>query len=131
GVRAREAGERARGGGSARVRSAGGRGAPPAGVAGGCRLRGMSTAMPRPSVLLLDVMGTLVHDPFYVEIPRFFGMSLRELLAVKHPHAWVEFELDAIDEPTLLARFFADGRPVDGEGLRAAVRRAYRFLPGI
>lgn len=91
----------------------------------------MSTAMPRPSVLLLDVMGTLVHDPFYVEIPRFFGMSLRELLAVKHPHAWVEFELDAIDEPTLLARFFADGRPVDGEGLRAAVRRAYRFLPGI
>lgn len=88
-------------------------------------------AQPAPRVLLLDVMGTLVHDPFYVEIPRFFGMSLPQLLAVKHPHAWVEFELDAIDEATLLARFFADGRAVDGEGLRAAIREAYQFLPGV
>lgn len=87
--------------------------------------------MPATPVLLLDVMGTLVHDPFYVEIPRFFGLSLSELIAVKHPSAWVEFETDAIDEATLLARFFADGRPVDGEGLRAAMREAYRFLPGV
>ena len=34
----------------------------------------MSTA----PVLLLDVMGTLVYDPFYEEIPRFFGMSFQE-----------------------------------------------------
>ena len=30
-------------------------------------------------VLLLDVMGTLVYDPFYVEVPRFFGLELAEL----------------------------------------------------
>jgi FMN hydrolase / 5-amino-6-(5-phospho-D-ribitylamino)uracil phosphatase len=84
-----------------------------------------------PRVLLLDVMGTLVHDPFFVEVPRFFGLSLAELVAVKHPRAWVEFELDAIDEATLLSRFFADGRAVDGEGLKAAMRAAYRLLPGV
>jgi HAD superfamily hydrolase (TIGR01509 family) len=87
--------------------------------------------MPVPRVLLLDVMGTLVHDPFFVEVPRFFGLALSELVAVKHPRAWVDFELDAIDEETLLARFFADGRAVDGEGLKAAMRAAYRFLPGV
>lgn len=87
--------------------------------------------MPASPVLLLDVMGTLVHDPFYVEIPRFFGMSLEQLIAVKHPRAWVDFEHGHIDEATMLARFFADGRPVDGEGLKRAMWRAYRFLPGI
>ena len=28
----------------------------------------------RDRVILWDVMGTLVHDPFFVEIPQFFGM---------------------------------------------------------
>lgn len=27
----------------------------------------------KPPVLLLDVMGTLVRDPFYEDIPAFFG----------------------------------------------------------
>lgn len=82
-------------------------------------------------VLLLDVMGTLVHDPFFVEIPRFLGMSLRELLPLLRPGAWVRFELDALGEAEFFAQFFADGRPLDGEGLRATVHGAYRFLPGI
>ena len=29
-------------------------------------------------VLLFDVMGTLVHDPFFAEMPEFFGMSFDE-----------------------------------------------------
>lgn len=87
--------------------------------------------MPSARVLLLDVMGTLVHDPFYEEIPRFFGMTLSELIAVKHPRAWVDFEHGHIDEATMLARFFADGRAFDGPGLKRAMWQAYRFLPGI
>jgi FMN hydrolase / 5-amino-6-(5-phospho-D-ribitylamino)uracil phosphatase len=87
--------------------------------------------MSAPRVLLLDVMDTLVHDPFHVEIPRFFGMTLRELLPLLQAGSWVSFELDALGEDEFLARFFADGRPVDGEGLRAAVRAAYRLLPGV
>jgi HAD superfamily hydrolase (TIGR01509 family) len=87
--------------------------------------------VPAPRVLLLDVMDTLVHDPFHLEIPRFFGMTLRELLPRLRQGAWVDFELDALQEPEFFARFFADGQPVDGEGLRAAVRAGYRLLPGV
>jgi len=82
-------------------------------------------------VLLLDVMGTLVRDPFYDVVPEFFGMSLDELIAVKHPHAWVAFERDHIAEPQMLAEFFADGRDYDRDGLVAAMKAAYDWLPGI
>lgn len=46
-------------------------------------------------------------------------MSFKELLAVKHPTAWVDFELGAISEQQMLQSFFSDGRPVDGEALKA------------
>ena len=84
-----------------------------------------------PRVLLLDVMGTLVHDPFYDVLPAFFEMSLDELLAVKPPTAWVEFETGALDAGTFLDRFFADGRDFDRVGLMRAIREAYALLPGI
>jgi HAD superfamily hydrolase (TIGR01509 family) len=87
--------------------------------------------MDRPDVLLFDVMGTLVHDPFHVEMPAFFGMSLEELLAVKHPNAWVRFERGELSERDLLASFFADGRTFDGERFVAMLRESYRFLDGI
>lgn len=92
---------------------------------------GYDRRVPAPRVLLLDVMDTLVHDPFHAEIPRFFGLTLRELLPLLQPGSWVEFELDRLAEDEFLARFFADGRAVDREGLRAAVRAGYRLLPGI
>jgi len=82
-------------------------------------------------VLLLDVMDTLVHDPFHLEIPRFFGVSLRELLPRLRQGAWVSFEQGELQESEFFAQFFADGQPVDGEGLRAAVRAGYRLLPGV
>ena len=84
-----------------------------------------------PQVVLLDVMGTLVHDPFFVEVPRFFGVDLKALVATKHPTAWVDFELGAIDEEELARRFFADGRMLDVPGLKRAMLDAYAFLPGI
>lgn len=91
----------------------------------------LGRAMPAPRVLLLDVMDTLVHDPFHLEIPRFFGLTLRELLPRLAQGAWVDFELDVLSEAEFFARFFADGQPIDGEGLRAAVRAGYRLLPGV
>lgn len=36
-------------------------------------------------VLLFDVMDTIVTDPFFEAMPRFFNMSFKELLAAKHP----------------------------------------------
>lgn len=82
-------------------------------------------------VLLLDVMGTLVHEPFFEDLPRHFGMTLETLMAHIHPSAWVEFEHGELDETTYLARFFKDGRDVDGAALKRAMRDSYAYLDGI
>lgn len=82
-------------------------------------------------VILFDVMSTLVYDPFQVEMPRFFGMTLQEMFAAKHRDAWVRFEHGEIDEPTFLSQFFADGRDYDHAGFVACVRGAYRYLDGV
>lgn len=68
-------------------------------------------------IILFDVMDTIVTDPFFEHMPRFFNMTFKELLAAKHPTAWVEFENDVITEDELLAKFFADGRQFDGQAL--------------
>lgn len=82
-------------------------------------------------VVLWDVMDTLVHDPFFVEMPKFFGMSFDELVAAKHPSAWLEFERGDLSETDFLDRFFADGRKFDQEGFVRAVRSWYQWLPGV
>ena len=82
-------------------------------------------------VLLLDVMGTLVRDPFYEDIPAFFGVGLRDLVRELHPTAWVDFEHGRIDHPTFLSRFFADGRPYDQDAFCACVTAGYEFLDGV
>jgi HAD superfamily hydrolase (TIGR01509 family) len=87
--------------------------------------------MPRPDALLLDVMGTLVHDPFYEEVPAFFGMSLPELVKVVHPTSWIEFEHGRIDEAAYLSSFFRDGRSVDATELKSCLAGAYRLLDGM
>lgn len=82
-------------------------------------------------VLLLDVMGTLVFDPFYEKVPAFFGMTFEQLLREKHPTAWIEFELGEIDEAQFLPRFFRDERDYDHAGLKETLRASYRWLPGM
>jgi len=83
------------------------------------------------SIVLWDVMGTLVHDPFFAEMPEFFGMTFEAMLAAKHPSAWVEFELGERSEEDFLQSFFADGRDFDRRGFVSTVRSSYRWLPGI
>ncbi|KAG0485856.1 hypothetical protein HPP92_009717 [Vanilla planifolia] len=82
-------------------------------------------------VLLFDVMDTIVRDPFYHDIPAFFKMPMRELLEVKHPTAWVEFEKGLIDETELAKKFFKDGRAFDLEGLKECMRGGYSYVDGI
>lgn len=81
-------------------------------------------------LLLFDVLGTLVYEPFFHEVPRALGMTLEEVLEAKHPTAWAEFECGTIDEPELRRRFFRDGRAYDHEGLKAAMTAAYRWIDG-
>ena len=81
--------------------------------------------------LLFDVMGTLVYDPFEVEVPRALGMTFSEVLAAKHPTAWVEFEHGDLTEAEFLPQFFADGRWYDHAALLASFADHYRLLDGI
>lgn len=82
-------------------------------------------------ILLLDVMETLVNEPFYAAIPGHFSMSLDRLLAEKHPSSWIEFEKGKLTEEEYVQTFFADGRPVDSADLRSCLEGAYEWLEGI
>ncbi len=82
------------------------------------------------TVLLLDIMDTVVRDPFW-DMPDFFGCTFEEIWRDKDPTSWVEFERDEIDEATFLNRFWADGRPVDHEAFLALFRDGYRFVDGM
>src|SRR5215472_10436064 len=82
-------------------------------------------------IVFFDVMDTLVHNPFYQEIPAFFGMWHQELLRVKHPTSWVEFERGEISQAEYLRRMFADERPYASEAFLATVKGAYRWVDGM
>jgi FMN hydrolase / 5-amino-6-(5-phospho-D-ribitylamino)uracil phosphatase len=83
------------------------------------------------SVILWDVMDTLVRDPFFTHMAPFLGLTFEELLARKHPTAWGEFELGKISEAQLFERFFRDGTPIDGEGFKRCVADAYAWIEGV
>ena len=87
--------------------------------------------MTTPPVLLLDVMDTLVHDPFTGEVLRFFAMDRETYFAAKSRDAWLEFEHGRIDETEYAARHFHDRRAIDLDGLKRCLQRSYRWLPGI
>jgi len=76
-------------------------------------------------------MDTLVSDPFFRHMPEFFGLSLEELIAQKHPTAWVEFERGEIDEAQLAAKFFKDGRAFDMAAFKAHIATGYTWLDGM
>ncbi len=86
--------------------------------------------MQRP-VLLLDIMDTLVRDPFFEEVPRFFGMTLDELFAVKDRQSYLDFEHGAIDEAAHAATFFTDRRNFDLEALKRSLFESYRWMDGV
>ncbi len=87
--------------------------------------------MTTPDIILWDVMGTLIHDPFYDEVPAFFGMTLQQLLKVKHPSVWSACERGELSVEDMEANFFADGREFDIAGLRETMQRSYAWLPGM
>ncbi|KAK9146150.1 hypothetical protein Sjap_006053 [Stephania japonica] len=82
-------------------------------------------------ILLFDIMDTIVRDPFYHDVPKFFRMPFKELIECKHPTAWIEFEKGLIDERELAKIFFKDCRPLDLEGLKNCMRRGYSYIDGV
>ena len=86
---------------------------------------------PQRPILIWDIMSTICYDPFYVDVPAFFGMSLSELYKVKDKSSWDAFELGRMTESEMLERFFLDRRAFDHAGLVEAVTSRYAFLPGM
>lgn len=87
--------------------------------------------MARVSTVFLDVMDTLVKDPFFDVAPRFFGVPLATLFHEKDPQAWIDFECGQISESEYFRRAFRDGRKLDGCAYREAMFSAYRWLDGM
>ena len=83
-------------------------------------------------ILLLDVMGTLVTEPYMEVLPKFFNMSLQELFKKKHPSSWPEFERQEITEEQYFKSFFKDESPdLDGQALKEAMYDHYQLIDGI
>ena len=80
--------------------------------------------------MLLDVMDTLVRDPFFGDVPRLFGLSLEDLFAQKHPTLWLDFERGAVSEEELLRGYFTDRREWDFQSLPKTLKDGYAWLPG-
>ena len=96
-------------------------------------LVGSATVGARPRVLLLDVLDTLVVDPFFKGMHSdVFGFeSMDEFFAAKDNQAYLDFETGAMTEAECFDRYFLDGRAVDVPALRAYLRRKYKFVPKI
>ena len=86
------------------------------------------------AALCLDLMGTILYDPYLEAIEAATGMPLSEVLPIKDPHSWPEFEMGRIDEAEFVRRFFTAGATDQAFDMRAfhRVRQGgYRFLPGM
>lgn len=81
----------------------------------------------------LDLMDTLVVDPYREAIAAGAGAPLADVADDLDPDAWPDFELGRIDEATFAQRFFrADsGRRLDIGALNAVRRAGYALIPGM
>lgn len=84
-------------------------------------------------VVVLDLMDTVLVDPFFADAPRRLGMRLDEIVTALDPEAWVRFESGEYDESQYLARLFRAG-PVQGldpQRLRRILIEGFRFVEGM
>lgn len=84
--------------------------------------------------LCLDLMGTLLYDPYLEALEAATGLDATVAHRFKDPTSWPDFESGVIDEAEFVRRFFRDGeesRPLDVRAFHAVRRAGYRFLPGM
>ena len=88
----------------------------------------------RPTVrlLALDLMDTLVVDPYREALVAATGMSLEALAPLRNEESWHDFELGRIDERTYAERFLpADAGGFDIERYKRELHRRYAWVPGM
>ncbi len=81
----------------------------------------------------LDLMDTLIYDPFREAIEKVSGMTLEELGRRRDVGVFHEFELGRISEEEFGERFFlpGEGDGLDVRRLWSELESGYRFLPGM
>ena len=88
--------------------------------------------MTSPSILLFDVMSTLVYDPFWKDLPDALNIDLKTWLLDKDRHAWVEFEKGNIaSEDAFFEQFFGDSCHPDAKIMKETFFTNYKYLDGI
>ncbi len=87
------------------------------------------------TALCLDLMDTLITDPYREALLAGTGLSLHELMRLRDPEIWPAFEIAAIDEAAFAERFFAEhargAHRFDLDAFTAARRDGYAFVDGI
>lgn len=94
----------------------------------------MQMAPPRRlPVCCVDVMDTLVVDPFSRGMAHHFGFdTFADFLAAKKDGTWVQFELGRMTEEELSREFFRDPeRRVDINAFKRFLRDSYQLVPGM
>ena len=85
-----------------------------------------------PSILLFDVMSTLVYDPFWKDLPEALNIDLKTWLLDKDRHAWIEFEKGNIaSEDAFFEQFFGDSFHPDAKIMKETFFANYTYLDGI
>lgn len=85
-------------------------------------------------VVCLDLMGTIVYDPYLEALEAATGLDFATAAAVRDPDCWPQFESGAIDEAEFVRRFFTEpgaGHRFDLEAFHRVRRDGYRLLPGM
>ena len=85
-------------------------------------------------VVLLDLMGTVVYDPYLEALEAATGLGFAQAAALRDPGCWPAFELGEIDEGEFVRRFFLApdaGHEFNMAAFHRVRREGYRFLPGM
>lgn len=88
----------------------------------------------RPAIRLvaLDLMDTLLVDPYREALVATTGMTLEQLAPLRNEEAWHDFELGRIDERTYAQRFLpASLGGFDIERYKRELHRRYAWVPGM
>jgi HAD superfamily hydrolase (TIGR01509 family) len=82
-------------------------------------------------IIFWDMMETLVTEPYFNDLPAYFGLTVEELRQQMHPTSWIDFEEGRLTEAEYYRQFFRDGRPLDTGRLRERLLHAYQWLDGM
>lgn len=92
----------------------------------------MSDPRPPIRVLGLDLMDTLIVDPYREALLATTGQSFEQLAPLRVEEAWHDFELGRIDERTYAARFLPSWPGgFDVGRYKRELNRRYGWLPGM